>query len=265
MSEEIQIIEVSALEAITKAEIDMQVATAKKYPRDLKKSISDVLALATVDQQTAAGCFYAKPQGEKTIEGPSVRLAEIVASSWGNIRSGSRILSDDGKSIRSQGFCHDLEKNTAIQVEVIKRVTYKDGKRYSDDMIVTASNAANSVALRNAIFRVIPMAVFNSIMSEIKQVAIGSNTGESIEKRASNAVGYFEKLGVSKERIFAVVGKKSIKEFDDDSLVLLTGLKTSLADKEITLEEAFPETKNENSQARSTKITNNIVGNINNK
>jgi hypothetical protein len=260
---ELKIIEVTALEAQTKAEIDIQIATAKRYPREIKKSIKNVLDLATVDQQTAAGCFYAKPQGGTVIEGPSVRLAEIVASSWGNLRSGSRMISDDGTWITSQGMCHDLETNTAIQIEVKKKVTKKDGVRYSDDMVVTTANAANSVALRNAIFRVIPMAVFSSIMSEIKKVAIGSDTQESVETRAEKAIQYFEKLSVVRERIFAALGKKKISDLDEEDLVKLTGFKTAIKDKEITLEEAFPQTNKESSQNKSSAATKSVVDKLN--
>lgn len=259
MSDEIKIIEVTALEAQTKAEIDMQVATAKRWPREIKRTIKNVQDLATVDQKTAAGCFYSMKRGDNKIEGPSVRLAEIVASSWGNIRSGARMISDDGTTITCQGFCMDLETNSAIQVEVKSRVTTKEGKRYSEDMIVMAANAANAKALRNAIFRVIPMAVFNTIMSEIKQVAIGANTGESIEKRVEKAVSYFEKLGVTRERILSVVEKKKITDMDEEDLVMLTGLKTSIADKEITLDEAFPVTNKETSQERSDKAAKGVA------
>lgn len=259
---ELQILEVSALEAQTRAEIDMQVATAKKYPRDLKRTINNVLALATVDQQTAIGCFYSLKRGENKIEGPSVRLAEIVASSWGNLRSGARTIADDGKTLTSQGFCHDLETNTAIQIEVKAKITNKEGKRYNDDMVVMTGNAANAKALRNAVFRVIPMAVFNSIMTEIKNKAIGSDTGEALETRFKKALIYFEKLGVSNERVLNTIGKKTLADIEEEDLILLTGLKTSLADKEITLEEAFPDSAKETNSAKAQTATNNVAEKI---
>jgi hypothetical protein len=263
--QELQILDVSALEAQTKAEIDIQIATAKKYPRDIARTQNNVLALATVDQATAQGCFYSLKRGENKIEGPSVRLAEIVASSWSNIRYGARVISDDGKQLTAQGFCLDLEVNNAVQIEVKARVTDKTGKRYSDDMIVMAGNAACAKALRNAIFKVVPMGAFNSIMSEIKKKASGVNTDIPLEKRAENAVKYFVKLGVSEERIFNTIGKKAISEMDEEDLTLLIGLKTSIADKEITLTEAFPETKKEESESRSSKAAESVADKLKDK
>ena len=43
-----------ALELIQRAEIDMQIATAKKYPRDLAKVKRRMLDFATLDEETAA-------------------------------------------------------------------------------------------------------------------------------------------------------------------------------------------------------------------
>src|SRR5678816_4803120 len=98
--------------------------------------------------------FYSLPRGGRNIVGPSVRFAEVVASSWGNIRSGARIIDIDDKFITAQGQCFDLEKNICVQVEVKRRITKKDGKRYDDDMIGVTGNAACSISLRNAVFKV---------------------------------------------------------------------------------------------------------------
>ena len=253
MENELKIVDPSAFEIITRAEIDIQISTAKKYPRDIQRTQNNVLALATSSQATAQACFYSLRRGENKIEGQSIRLAEIVASSWSNIRYGAKVVSDDGKQLTAIGFCHDLESNNAYQGEVKMRVTDKYGKRYSDDMIVMTGNAACSKALRNAIFKVIPMVAFESIMTEIKKKATGANTSLPLATRAENAVKYFVKLGVSEERIFSTVGKNNIAEIDEDDLVLLIGLKTSINEKEITLAEAFPPSSKEASEERSDK------------
>src|SRR6185369_3899928 len=88
----LEVIEISAIEAISRAEIDIQVATAKRYPRQLSKVKSDMMGFATLDQETAEACFYSLPRGGKTIQGPSVRLAEIALSTFGNCRAGTRII-----------------------------------------------------------------------------------------------------------------------------------------------------------------------------
>ena len=153
-----------ALEALNRSEIDMQIATAKKYPRDIMASINKVVALATVDENTAEECFYSLKRrgsdGDTFITGPSVRLAEIVAASWGNIRVAAQVVGNDGKFITARGTCIDLETNNAVSVEVQRRICDKYGKTYSEDMQVVTGNAAAAIAFRNAIFKVVPMSTF---------------------------------------------------------------------------------------------------------
>ena len=48
-----QVIEATALEVLNRSEIDIQIATAKQYPRDLKKVLGNIRAFATLDEETA--------------------------------------------------------------------------------------------------------------------------------------------------------------------------------------------------------------------
>src|SRR5690349_3214367 len=118
----------------------MQIATAKKYPRDLAKVKKKMLDFATLDEETAESCFYTlkrkdRDSGEgKVIQGPSVRLAEIAVACYGNLRAAARITDNDGRFITAQGLCHDLESNTLISIEAKRRITGKSGKTYGDDM-----------------------------------------------------------------------------------------------------------------------------------
>src|SRR5687768_2626442 len=104
----------SSLSVILKAEIDTQIATAKAYPRSITAFIEKATSIATLNENVAGSCAYALPRGGKSLEGPSVRLAEIVCSSYGNIRTGARVISNDGKIITAQGVCHDLETNNCV-------------------------------------------------------------------------------------------------------------------------------------------------------
>lgn len=71
--------------ALVRAEIDIQIATAHKYPRDLKRSIKTAKDMATSSVEIAEDCRYMKPVGKdrngvmQYADGPSVRLAEIMS------------------------------------------------------------------------------------------------------------------------------------------------------------------------------------------
>jgi hypothetical protein len=111
---EVEFIQPGALELIQRAEIDMQIATAKRYPRDLSKVKKRMLDFATLDEETAESCFYTLPRDGKTIQGPSVRLAEIAVACYQNIRVASRVIANDGRVITAQAACLDLENNTLV-------------------------------------------------------------------------------------------------------------------------------------------------------
>ena len=68
------------LSVLSRAEIDVQITTAKRYPRSVTAFRREAEEMATLDEETAGSMFYVLPRAGKNIEGPSVRLAEIVGS-----------------------------------------------------------------------------------------------------------------------------------------------------------------------------------------
>ena len=90
------------LEALNKSEIDMQIATAHAYPRNEEKALDKMAQLACMDVDTASDCFYnlERKKADGTVEeinGLSVRMAEIKAACWGNLRVQARIIGNDGQ------------------------------------------------------------------------------------------------------------------------------------------------------------------------
>jgi hypothetical protein len=222
----------------TRGEIDTQITTAKRFPRSITGFKKRAMELATLDEETAQSCFYALPRDGKSIEGPSARLAEIVAGSWGNLRSQANIVDEDDKFITARGVCWDLENNVAISVEVRRRITGKNGRRYNDDMIGTTANAACSIALRNAVFKVVPMAIVKPIYESAKRVAIGDAT--TLAARRDKALKHFASMGVRQEQIFAKLGRSGVEEITLDDLATLLGLSTAIKDGDTSIDEAFP-------------------------
>lgn len=243
----------SALATIIKAEIDTQIATAKAFPRSLKIFMDKMLSMATVTQTVAESCTYALPRGGKTLKGPSVRLAEIVGSSYGNIRYGARVIFNDGKHVTAQGICHDLESNTFASVEVKRSIMQNEYKwneatkksertgkmiPMTEDMQVVTGNAACSIALRNAIFKVVPAALIQDAYEKIQEVARG--TAETLIARRDKAIKFFTDKGIKREQIAQVLGLQKVEDIDLDDLVTLTGMKSAFTNNESTMEELFP-------------------------
>ena len=237
MSDIIEIKQAEMLQAINRAEVDTQIATAKQYPRDIYGALNNIKTIATLDNSTAEDCFYALRRQGTLIEGVSVRLAEIIAGAWGNMRVQTRIIGNDGKTITAQGVCHDLETNLAVSVEVKRRITDKSGKTYSEDMQVTTGNAASAIAFRNAVLKVVPKAVTKRVIDEIKQVALGKAI--DLETRRQNMIAYFGKLGVSQTDILTYCGVKRIEEITSEMVFELSGLKNAIKEATTPVAETF--------------------------
>ena len=234
----IQVVDASYLELQMKAEIDIQISTAKAFPRSVKTSMDKALSIATVNEEVAMSCNYAVSRAGTKIEGPSVRLAEIVCSTFGNIRAGARVVNNDGKKITAQGFCHDLETNNMVTVEVSRRILDKKGNTYSEDMQILTGNAAAAIAYRNAVFKVIPAALVESINVNIREVAKGR--AETLVVRRDKVVNWLVEKGVSKERIAAALELTRVEDIDLDKLYTLNGIWTAIKNGESTVAEAFP-------------------------
>lgn len=227
------------LQALNRAEVDIQIATAKQYPRDIAKVLNTIRTYGQMDVETAQECFYSLARGNNPIEGLSVRFAEIVAGAWGNLRIATRIIGNDGKTITAQGLCHDLETNLACSVEVKRRITDKYGKTYSEDMQVVTGNAASAIAFRNAVLRVIPKAVTKKVSDEIKAVAMGST--KDIVSRRKAMLEYVKKFGITDEQVLNYCGVNTTENIDNQMLFNLRGAVNAINEGSSTVEELFVE------------------------
>jgi hypothetical protein len=232
---------------ITRAEIDIQISTAKRYPRDIAKVKKDIIEMATLDEETAQSCYYSLKRrdadgSDKIIQGPSVRLAEIALSCFGNIRAGTRSLgeTEDGRFVRELGMCHDVERNVMRSVEVTRRITNKRGQRYGDDMIGVTRAAAGAIAFRNATLTVVPRAIIKPAYERAKEVAVGKTKSLTVQRNL--VIEKLKKLSplITTERILAALGKPDIEAIGWAEVEHLIGLGTAIKEGMQPVEEAFP-------------------------
>jgi hypothetical protein len=235
--EVLQVNNADSLAALNRSEIDVQIATAKQYPRNLAKVLGTIETLATMDEEVAGSCFYTLRRQGKVIEGPSVRMAEILASSWGNLRVQARIIGNDGKMITAQGVCHDLESNYAVSSEVKRRITDKMGNTFSEDMQVVTGNAACAIAMRNALFKVVPAALVKKVIDKAKKVSLGESM--TLETSREKMLQYFKTIGVEEKQILDYLSIEKVDEIDIDMIVELRGLSNAIKEGTTTAKEAF--------------------------
>lgn len=222
---------------LNKSEIDMQIATAHRFPRSIKKFRDEALAMVTLNENIAQECIYSLPRDGKNIEGPSARFAEVVASAWGNSRAGARVVNDQGDFVTAQGVFHDLERNVAITYEVQRRIVDKNGRRFKPDMIGVTANAACSIALRNSILKGVPKAFWSDLYEQARQTAIGDV--QTLANRRSRALAVLQKYGVVKDQVFAFLGIAGEEDITIEHLATLFGITTALKEGDTTPEQAF--------------------------
>lgn len=230
-----------ALEEQTRGEVDMQVATAHAYPRNVARARRMAMEMATQDEETAASCYYALPRAGKAIEGPSVRLAEILASSWGNLRIATRVTDIGERMVTAQAVVWDLESNVSKTGEIRRRITNSRGERYNDDMIQQTCQAACSVVMRDTLFDVIPQALTKSIFNECKRIAAGDS--KSLDASRAACVAHFAKLGATPAETARLVGKVRTDEIGTEELATLRGLSNAIAQGEASLADMLAEAR----------------------
>lgn len=223
-----------------KAQTDVQISTAKAYPRNIKRSVDNAIAVVTMDAATAATCTYSLPRGGKAITGPSVHLAKILAQVWGNLRVEAKVVSIDNTTITSQSVCFDLENNLAIKVEVKRSIMTKTG-RMNDDMITVTGNAANAIALRNSVLSVIPKAVVDKVYTAAKATITGDVSDEQkfLKRRKEVFDALRDNLGVSEKEVLDAIGKASIANITQEDLVTIIGIGQAIKDGDTTVELSF--------------------------
>jgi hypothetical protein len=244
------VLEIIDTSSVDRSELDIQVATAKRYPRSLVDFKHRALEMATLDQATAEACIYALPRDGKTIEGPSARLAEILASAYGHLRVEGRPVADDGRFITARGTAWDVQNNVIIAFETKRRATGKNGRRFADDMIVVTSNAATSIAIRNAVLKVIPKAFWGPIYEACRKTAVGD--ARSLANSRAAMLDYFLKMGVPNDRVFATIGIKGIEDITLEHLATLKGMATAIKEGDTSVDEAFAELPREVKRASAS-------------
>lgn len=241
---EIQVINsegIEVFEAQERAAIDTQVATAKKFPRNLKRVKDNSIAIACMDKATAESCRYAKPVGGKNVTGPSVHLARIICQQYGNIRVQQRIKQITDRSIIAEAVAFDMETNYAVCVEARRSIIDKNGIRYKESVIETNAMAIIAIAERNAILKVVPKSIIDTVYTEAFTFANGdlSDNAKLIVARDKAFEFFKNEYGATEDEVVASLGLKTKDAIKPEHIADLRGFMQALKDREISVDELF--------------------------
>lgn len=223
------------------AEINQQVATAKQYPRRRDKEISDeIISRSSLNEAIATECMYSLRRGDNAITGPSIRFAEIVRASYGNIRVAARFVRIDQDdplkaAVIVEAVALDLQTNNAEVIPNRRSVmtSGKGGRKpqmFSADMINMTINAATALARRNAILAVVPKAVWIDGYQRVIKVLQGDVS--TLAKRRQEIFDAFGRIKVEPATLHGILKTKSIEDVTLEHMPTLHGMMNAIREGE---------------------------------
>lgn len=235
-------VEIDGLRAIQSAEIDAQIATAKRYPRDEAKCLERMRkAIESLDAVEADGLIYNLPArgGEGPISGGSIRLAEIIRSSWPNLRTSCRTVSVGATLLTAEAVWLDLESNIAHREEVTLPIVNKRGERYSEELIAKTGGNCQARALRNVVLKSLPRAFWAPLLDYAEKQA-DAQAGGVVHLRAM-ALKWCALRGISEARVCARLKISSTDQINEAQLKTLRAIKAAVMQGDVAMADEFPE------------------------
>jgi len=226
-------------------EVQAAMIIAKRFPRDETQSYTRIMH-ACRRKTLADHAMYAYPRGGTLVTGPSIRLAEVLAQSWGNLDCGIVEVEQRNGESTMMAYAWDLETNarktTTFQVRH-ERVSGKGNNQRTTKLTdprdiyeMCANQGARR--LRGCILGVIPGDIVEAAINECEKTLAGNNTAP-IADRARAMVVAFSELGVTKEMIERRIGHK-LETIIETEMVNLRKIYSSIKDGMAPRESFFP-------------------------
>jgi len=190
------------------AEVQSAMVIAKRFPRDEKMAMDRVLNACT-REGLAAAARYEYARGGTDISGPSIRLAEALATCWGNIQHGIRELEQvrnpdgSGESV-IEAFCWDVETNVrstkTFKVPHIRYSRNKGNTKLEDPRDIY-EGVANQGArrLRACILAIIPGDVTDAALKQC-DLTLAAKV-KLTPDRIKSMLEKFSEVGVTKAQV----------------------------------------------------------------
>jgi len=212
------------------AETQARYTIAKRFPRDESQAFMKIMK-ACDRPLLADQAIYAYPKGGQTVSGASIRLAEVLLQSWGNMDCGIKEVSQENGVSIAEAYAIDLETNVRI-VKIFHvahvRNTKKGSYKLTDsrDIYETVANQG-SRRLRACILGIIPGDVIDAAVGRCEKTQESSDA--PLAERVRKMLVKFSEVGVKREHI-----EKKLDHSIDDivaaELVSLTSIYRSIKD-----------------------------------
>jgi hypothetical protein len=230
----------AALSAAAMREIEVRVMLAKRFPRDEERCYQRLMTAMKFPKMADAASYklpWLKDDSGKLVSGPSVHLARLAASIYGNMASGNTVVASDDQADTVRGFAWDLESNY-LRFEDVQVQRYIPRKKGNATELVLANqdqrmrNAANYGGRkeRNCILRMIRRDIIEDALEAAegtKLAKIKKNPDAALKK----IIKAFGELSITVEQLQAHLGHK-ISESSAEEIAGLREIFVAIRDGE---------------------------------
>ena len=228
------------------AQVQAAAVMARQFPRSTQAAISEMRD-ACGRTELASRAFFKFPRGGESVTGASVYLARELARIWGNIDYGLNELRRDDMHGQSemQAYAWDLQTNArSTRTFVIEHARdTKQGRKQLTDLRDISDNNNNfgARAVREMIFATLPQ-WFTDMAQEVCRETLKNGGGVPLPTRVANALAAYKRARITPSQLATRVGTEP-DAWTHEDVTDLEILYRSLQNREITRDEAFPETE----------------------
>ena len=242
----------AASAASAKADIEASYAVAQYRPRDL--ALVRTRMLDTCKRtKFAEAALYQKPVGNTKIEGLSIRAAEELIRTLGNIRVSTVTTFEDTDQRKVKVTVTDLEVNSAYTQEITITKTVERSKGVNREVVGTRNNTSGkmvyivtatddemmqkesalvSKVLRNQALRLTPSDLLEEVMDTIKETLASGGTKDP-KKQLKDLIDAFNEMGVGPDDLKVYLGH-AIDKTTPAEVIRLRSIYTTIKDGEST-------------------------------
>lgn len=246
-----ELIENNAISVRARAEIDIQISTARAYPRNIGDFLTNSEEMVSRNEDIAASCIFSLPRKDKGkqifIKGPSIRLAEILISCYGHFHAQVRVLEVTDKTVTVEGEAWDIQTGNRICLPHVENINGNFG-----DAKKLAIAIATSKALRNVTFVVIPRAYVDQIYAAACRAAVGDQ--KTLHTKVKTILSRFQQMGIDPEKILAYFAKEKAEDFNLEDVENLIGIGTAIKEGALNIDSAFTLDESTSSMAVEERV-----------
>lgn len=225
------------------ADIQIAIVMANKFPRDLQRCKVQA-CLEFEDYELACSAIYSFPRGGGTVSGASIKMLEVIARHFKNIKPGwAEVERLEDRSL-CESWCWDFESNVPYSVVHWVMHTRDQQGNQAPKPLTQERDIYEKVAnystrrMRSQMERHIPKYIINAVKKQAALTIAAGDGKEPWHVRTSNMLGAFAKIHVSQAMLEKRLGHPW-NDVNQTEFAELYGIYNAINDKQVDRSEYF--------------------------